>query len=46
MELPAATDADAGDTAIVKSGGVWELMVSETVVECVADGAVPVIVSV
>ena len=46
MELPAATDADAGDTAIVKSGGVCGLMVSETVAECVADGAVPVMVSV
>jgi hypothetical protein len=46
VELPAATDAEAGDTAMVKSGGVCELMVIETVAECVADGAVPVIVRV
>ena len=33
VELPAATDAEPGDTATVKSGGVCGLMVSETVVE-------------
>jgi len=49
VELPAATDADEGETARVKSaggGGVWLLTVTETVVECDADDPVPVTVNV
>jgi hypothetical protein len=49
VELPAATDADPGVTATVKSGGgggVCELTVTDTLVECVADVPVPVIVNV
>ena len=48
VELPAATDAAPGDRATVKSaggGGVCELTVTETVVECVADDPVPVTVN-
>src|SRR5262245_27051112 len=37
VELPAATDAEAGDTAIVKSASVGAAMVSESVVDCVDD---------
>jgi hypothetical protein len=33
VELPAATDADAGDTAMVKSGGVCALIVIDTALE-------------
>src|SRR5689334_12979889 len=48
VELPAATDAAPGVTATVKSGGggVCELTVTDTAVECVADAPVPVIVNV
>src|SRR6185436_6599552 len=42
--LPTTTDWLAGDTATVKSGAA--VIVSVTVVECVALGAVPVTVSV
>src|SRR5262245_10974733 len=46
VELPTETVADDGDTATVKSGVVGGLMVTATVVKCVADAAVPVTVSV
>ena len=49
VELPAATEAEPGDTATVKSaggGGVCELTVTDTVVACVADAPVPVTVNV
>jgi hypothetical protein len=43
---PCAMLWDAGETAIEKSGGIDPLIVSDTVVECVALAAVPVTVSV
>jgi hypothetical protein len=49
VELPAATDAEPGDTATAKSaggGGVCVLTVTATVVVCVADEPVPVTVNV
>jgi hypothetical protein len=45
VELPLATDADAGDTATVKSGAVGGVTLTDTAVEWLPDAAVPVTVT-